>query len=187
MSTIRIFASFLLVLTASTALPENVNKKVDDKTRVIDVPVNTVGTKTAEAEPVKEEVKERYQTATGIVKPVQEEGALTIDDIFDEDDNEIGIVIEEESIPIHDEVRGMCDMLGFDPLTLANEGKLVAFVPAERAEKLLATMRSHSCGEDATIIGEVVAEAAGCVGVRTVLGSIRALDMPPGNLVPRIC
>ena len=98
-----------------------------------------------------------------------------------------GILIDEDSIPIHPEVQGVCDLLGFDPLYLANEGKVIAFVPAESAELLLSVMRQHPYGENACIIGEVTEEAAGQVGLRTAIGGIRIVDMPLGNLVPRIC
>lgn len=98
-----------------------------------------------------------------------------------------GILIDEESLPIRPEVQGVCDLLGFDPLYLANEGKVAAFVPEESAEAVLEVMRRHPYGKNARIIGEVTAEAPGQVGLRTVIGGIRIVDMPLGNLVPRIC
>ena len=98
-----------------------------------------------------------------------------------------GVLIDEEQIPIHPEVQGVCDILGFDPLYLANEGKCVAFVPADKADKVLAVMKANKYGRDARIIGETTAEAAGQVGMRTAIGGIRVVDMPLGNIVPRIC
>ena len=98
-----------------------------------------------------------------------------------------GVLIDEEQIPIHPEVQGVCDILGFDPLYLANEGKCVAFVPADKANKVLAVMKANKYGRDARIIGETTAEAAGQVGMRTAIGGIRVVDMPLGNIVPRIC
>ena len=98
-----------------------------------------------------------------------------------------GILIDEEQIPIHPEVQGVCDILGFDPLYLANEGKCVAFVPADKADAVLTVMQADKYGKDACIIGEVTAEAAGQVGMRTAIGGIRVVDMPLGNIVPRIC
>ena len=98
-----------------------------------------------------------------------------------------GVLIDEEALPIREEVRGVCDILGFDPLYLANEGKCIAFVPAEEADKVLAVMRENPYGKDACLIGEVTAEAPGQVGLRTAIGGIRIVDMPLGNLVPRIC
>jgi len=72
-------------------------------------------------------------------------------------------------------------------LELANEGKVVAFVPAESADKLLSMMKSHKYGVDAAVIGQVVDSHNGKVGLRTSIGSVRMVDMPLGNLVPRIC
>ena len=101
--------------------------------------------------------------------------------------SQCGIIIEEEDIPIREEVQGVCDMLGFDPLYLANEGKCVAFVPAEEAEGALKAMKSSPYGREARIIGETTAEASGQVALRTAIGGLRVVDMPLGNLVPRIC
>ncbi len=98
-----------------------------------------------------------------------------------------GILIDEERIPLRQEVRGICDMLGFDPLCLANEGKVVAFVPPEEEDAALKVMRKHPFGREARTIGEVVSEAPGQVGLRTAIGGIRVVEMPLGELVPRIC
>ncbi|MBQ1509505.1 MAG: hydrogenase expression/formation protein HypE [Selenomonadaceae bacterium] len=98
-----------------------------------------------------------------------------------------GILIDEEALPIRSEVQGICDILGFDPLYLANEGKVVAFVPANREHAVLEAMRVDPYGREARTIGEVVAEAVGQVGLRTSIGGIRVVDMPLGDLVPRIC
>ena len=78
-------------------------------------------------------------------------------------------------------------MLGFDPLTLANEGKLVAFVPQEDADAALAAIKADEHGRDAAIIGETTDKAVGKVGLKTPLGSIRIVEMPRGIIVPRIC
>lgn len=101
--------------------------------------------------------------------------------------SDCGILIDEETLPIRDEVQGVCDILGFDPLYLANEGKCIAFVPADKADKVLAAMQADKYGKDARIIGETTSEAKGQVGMRTVIGGIRVVDMPLGNIVPRIC
>ena len=98
-----------------------------------------------------------------------------------------GVLIEEDAIPIHPEVQGVCDILGFDPLYLANEGKCIAFVPPEQTEDLLTAMHKNPYGREARVIGETTAEAPGQVGLRTGIGGIRIVDMPLGNLVPRIC
>lgn len=99
----------------------------------------------------------------------------------------VGILIDEEKIPLRPEVQGICDLLGLDPLNLANEGKAVAFVPPQREEAVLKAMHSSPYGREARTIGEVVAEGTGKVGLRTLIGGIRVVDMPLGNLVPRIC
>jgi len=99
----------------------------------------------------------------------------------------VGIVIREESIPVADEVRGACEMLGLDPLYVANEGKLIAFVPPDQADRVLATMRAHENGARGAIIGEVVAEHPGTVTMRTSIGGTRVVDMIAGEQLPRIC
>lgn len=99
----------------------------------------------------------------------------------------IGILLDEKKIPIREEVRGVCDILGFDALELANEGKIIAVVPAESAEKILSVMRKNIYGTNAAQIGEVVLSSAGKVGLKTPLGAIRIVDIPTGELVPRIC
>lgn len=99
----------------------------------------------------------------------------------------VGILIHEDKIPIHDAVRGACEMLGLDPLHVANEGKLVAVVDKADAKKVLACMRSHPYGAEAAIIGEVRAEHPGRVVMKTLLGTSRLVDMLVGDLLPRIC
>jgi hydrogenase expression/formation protein HypE len=99
----------------------------------------------------------------------------------------VGVRIEEDRIPIHDGVRAACELLGFDPLYVANEGKLVAVVAPEDAEKVLEKMRHNRYGIEAAIIGEVTAEHKGKVVMRTRLGSLRIVDMLSGELLPRIC
>lgn len=98
-----------------------------------------------------------------------------------------GILLKEEVIPVHPEVNAACEMLGFDALYVANEGKLVAIVPKEEAQKVLAAMKSTKYGEGAVIIGEVVAEPKSRVLLKTVLGSTRVVDMLAGDMLPRIC
>ena len=99
----------------------------------------------------------------------------------------LGIVIDERVIPVSDPVRGACELYGLDPLLLANEGKLVAFVPAADADAVLARMRSHPLGRDAVAIGHVSDDGSGRVSVRTPLGSRRILDLPYAEPLPRIC
>ncbi len=101
--------------------------------------------------------------------------------------SEVSIKIEEEKIPVREEVLAACEMLGFDPLYVANEGKLVAIVPAKDADKILKAMRQSRYGIDASIIGEVKAEHPGRVVMKTCLGASRIVDMLVGDLLPRIC
>lgn len=100
---------------------------------------------------------------------------------------DVGIVIEEKKLPVKNEVKGVCRLLGFDVLELANEGKVIAFVPSDSADKVLDAMRQHKLGKQAAIIGEVTDAPRGKVGLRTSIGSTRVVDMPVGNIVPRIC
>ena len=99
----------------------------------------------------------------------------------------VGIRIDEEKIPVQDAVRAACELLGFDPLYVANEGKLVAVVHAEKAEAMLARMRDNRYGTRAAIIGEVVSSHPGRVVMTTTLGASRIIDMLTGELLPRIC
>jgi hydrogenase expression/formation protein HypE len=99
----------------------------------------------------------------------------------------VGIRIEEELVPVLGEVLAACEMLGLDPLYVANEGKLVAIVPAEATERVLAAMRKNRYGEQAAIIGEVTAEHPGRVVMKTSLGTTRIVDMLTGDPLPRIC
>ena len=101
--------------------------------------------------------------------------------------SEVSIGLDEHTIPVRGEVRGACEILGLDPLTIANEGKMLAIVSAERAEAALAAMRSHPLGSEAAIIGTVQSEPAGMVFLRTDIGGMRVLDMLVGDPLPRIC
>ncbi|MBP1712474.1 MAG: hydrogenase expression/formation protein HypE [Deltaproteobacteria bacterium] len=99
----------------------------------------------------------------------------------------VGIWVEEERIPMKEEVRGACELLGFEPWNMANEGKLVAIVAADAAEAILGEMSEHPLGRDAAIIGEVREDFPGKVVLRTPIGSTRILDMMVGEPLPRIC
>lgn len=98
-----------------------------------------------------------------------------------------GVRITERAVPVPDEVANACGFLGLDPLYVANEGRLVAFVPREHADAVLAAMRAHPQGAGAALIGECVAEHPGMVTVATGLGGTRVLDLPLGEQLPRIC
>lgn len=99
----------------------------------------------------------------------------------------VGIEFDEKKVPIRAEVNAACEMLGLDPFYVANEGKLVAIVPPEHAEAVLAAMRAHPLGKEAALIGELVAEHPGLVTSRTSIGGKRVVDLPAGELLPRIC
>ncbi|GAA0309758.1 hydrogenase expression/formation protein HypE [Rhodovulum strictum] len=99
----------------------------------------------------------------------------------------LGIEIDEDALPLRDEVRGMCEILGLDPLYLANEGTLVAFVPEAQAPAALAAMRARPEGRGAVAIGRAVAAHPGQVRMRTVFGGSRIVDMLVGEQLPRIC
>ncbi|MDH4067830.1 MAG: AIR synthase-related protein, partial [Dehalococcoidia bacterium] len=98
-----------------------------------------------------------------------------------------GIVVEETEIPVKEEVRAACELLGLDPIYVANEGKLVAVVDPTDAPKILARMRKNRYGRYAAIIGEVTGEHPGKVVMKTKLGPSRIVDMLSGELLPRIC
>src|SRR5262249_9717937 len=99
----------------------------------------------------------------------------------------LAIEIDEASTPIRDEVRGFCEILGLDPLYLANEGKIVAIVPPEQSQSALDAMRSHSLGGAASAIGRVTAGQPGQGTMRTAVGGRRIVDMLVGEQLPRIC
>ncbi|GAA3785204.1 hydrogenase expression/formation protein HypE [Streptomyces chiangmaiensis] len=98
-----------------------------------------------------------------------------------------GVVITEREIPVPQAVAGACAVLGLDPMYVANEGKLVAFVPREHADAVLDAMRAHPLGRESRIIGEAVEDHPGMVVARTGLGGTRVVDMPIGEQLPRIC
>jgi len=99
----------------------------------------------------------------------------------------LGVAVEEEAIPLSPPVRAVCELLGYDPLTLANEGKMVMAVGPERADAVLEAVKRHPLGSRAALIGEVVSDHPGRVAMRTPFGTRRVLDMPVGELLPRIC
>jgi len=99
----------------------------------------------------------------------------------------VGIMLEEMALPLRRDVQGFCEILGLDPLYLANEGVLVAFVPAEQANAALRTMRDHPSGAAAEIIGVVTADRPGTVAMNTAFGGTRIVDMLLGEQLPRIC
>jgi len=99
----------------------------------------------------------------------------------------VGVLLEEQSISVREEVKGACELLGFDPLYVANEGKLVAIVEAGAAGRILAAMRAHPLGREAQVIGTVRDGLPGIVSMRMALGTTRIVDMLSGDQLPRIC
>ena len=102
-------------------------------------------------------------------------------------ESRVGIVVQEDAIPVAPAVRGACELLGLDPLYVANEGKLCAFCAAGDAPRLLSVMRAHPLGCDAAIIGEVIEDADNFVQMQTTLGGNRLVDWLSGEQLPRIC
>jgi hydrogenase expression/formation protein HypE len=101
--------------------------------------------------------------------------------------SQVGIELTERAIPIREEVKGACELLGLDPLYVANEGKLVAIVEPSAAAEVLAAMRRHPLGQQAQMIGRVTDRNPGLVVMRTPLGTTRIVDMLAGDQLPRIC
>ncbi|MCM8778040.1 MAG: hydrogenase expression/formation protein HypE [Candidatus Omnitrophica bacterium] len=111
--------------------------------------------------------------------------ATTLNEIVE--GQNFGILIHQRDIPLNEKVSYMCELLGFDPLYLANEGKVVVICGKKDAEKVISVMRKHPLGKKATVIGEVIREYKGQVVMETVAGSLRVVDMLSGSQLPRIC
>lgn len=101
--------------------------------------------------------------------------------------SQVGIMLDETKIPVNPAVRSACELLGMDPIFVANEGKLLAIIPADRAEAVLTAMRRHPLGEQAAIIGQVVEQHPGMLVARTGIGGTRVISMQIGEQLPRIC
>lgn len=101
--------------------------------------------------------------------------------------SQVGIVVDEQKIPVQTAVRSACEMLGMDPLFVANEGKLIAIVPADEAKSALAAMRANPLGQQAAVIGQVVNQHPGMLVARTGIGGTRVIAMQIGSQLPRIC
>jgi hydrogenase expression/formation protein HypE len=111
--------------------------------------------------------------------------ATTLNEIAQQ--SKVGIMLQENAIPIQPAVAAACEMLGFDPLYIANEGKLVAILPSADAERALDIMKTNPLGSRAVRIGEVIPEPPGRVLLKTVIGTTRVVDVLSGELLPRIC
>ena len=99
----------------------------------------------------------------------------------------VGMALHEHRLPVKPDVQAACELLGMDPIYVANEGKLVAIVSQSAAESVLRAMRGHSMGRDAEIIGTVVTERPGMVTAKTKIGGTRVIPMQIGEQLPRIC
>lgn len=111
--------------------------------------------------------------------------ATTLNEIAAEAD--VGIMLEEEAIPVRPAVQAACDVLGYDPLYMANEGKMIIIVDKQFTAKVLQIMQANIYGREARVIGQVCAKPAGQVGLRTAVGGVRLIDMLVGDQLPRIC
>jgi hydrogenase expression/formation protein HypE len=98
-----------------------------------------------------------------------------------------GIMVNEASVPVDDQVRGLCEMLGFDPLFLANEGKVLMVVSAGEENKVVEILKSDPLGSYSEVIGEIIADKRELVVLNTSVGGKRIIDMPAGIQLPRIC
>lgn len=142
----------------------------------------------SDAAPLNGLVEAMFAAAPGLrwLRDATRGGLATITNEFARE-GRFGIVLDEAAIPVADAVRGACEILGFDILYLANEGKLAALVPAEEADGLLAAMRAHPLGSNAAVVGEVHAERPGLVTMRSRFGGERVVDLLLGEQLPRIC
>jgi hydrogenase expression/formation protein HypE len=111
--------------------------------------------------------------------------AATLNEIADQ--SGVGMLVREAAVPVRPAVRGACELLGLDPLTVANEGKLIALCPPDSADALLAVMQAHPLGRDAALIGEVLDDPDRAVQMETALGGRRVIDWLAGEQLPRIC
>lgn len=111
--------------------------------------------------------------------------ATTLNEIASQ--SKVGMLLNEDLLPVRESVKGACEILGLDPLYVANEGKLVAIVAPDSADAILCRMREHPLGSDAVIIGKVVSEHRGMVLMETAVGGTRVLDVMFGEQLPRIC
>ncbi|NOX97269.1 MAG: hydrogenase expression/formation protein HypE [Nitrospirae bacterium] len=111
--------------------------------------------------------------------------AATLNEMVRE--SEWGILVEEAKVPVSEGVKSLAELLGFDSLYIANEGKVVLVVAPEDAERVIEEMRRHALGKDSQVIGEIIAAPKGQVGLKTLVGGTRIVDMPVGEQLPRIC
>ncbi|MFA6469735.1 MAG: hydrogenase expression/formation protein HypE [Bacteroidota bacterium] len=132
---------------------------------------------------------ERMYSVSGKIRVLRDPTRGGVATVLNEiaESSSCGILIDETKIPVDGEVRSACELLGFDPLYVANEGKLIAIVAAEDAEKILFAMKHHPMGRNASIIGTIVKDHPGTVVMKTAIGGSRVVDMLSGEQLPRIC
>jgi hydrogenase expression/formation protein HypE len=143
---------------------------------------------TSDTAPLNQMVKQMLAVGRGIHvlrDPTRGGVGTALNEVADK--SNVGIKITETDIPLKKEVVAACELMGFDPLYLANEGKLLAFVSAEDADAVLAAIRLSPYGKDAAVIGKVVEDHIGKVIVETRIGGMRIVDMLAGEQLPRIC
>ncbi len=145
----------------------------------------TIESDTAPLNAMVQEMFEATRNVHVLRDPTRGGVATTLNEIAEQAN--LGIVLAEECIPVTDEVRAACEILGLDPLYIANEGKLLAFVSPEDSETLLTAMRRHPLGKDSVVIGEVVEKHPGTVVMKSRIGGTRVVDMLTGEQLPRIC
>lgn len=130
-------------------------------------------------------VLDRVKDVHGLRDPTRGGIATTLNEIAEQ--SGVGIVLDEMSIPVRAEVRGVCELLGMDPLYMANEGRMLLIVPKASEKAVLEILKQDFLGKDACIIGEVAEAPAGRVIMRTITGGHRIVDMMAGDMLPRIC
>jgi hydrogenase expression/formation protein HypE len=147
---------------------------------------NTITSDTAYVGPLVDRLREAVgEHVHALRDPTRGGVASTVNEIAQA--SQVGIELEERLLPVPPDVRGACELLGLDPLFVANEGILCAFVAPEAAVRALAALKTHPLGHHAAIIGRAVPNHAGLVVLRTGIGGRRVIDMLPGEQLPRIC
>ncbi|MDP4179790.1 MAG: hydrogenase expression/formation protein HypE [Bacillota bacterium] len=132
-----------------------------------------------------EKISDKFKEIHVMRDPTRGGVAATLNEIAAQ--SGVGIKLYEDRIPVKDQVRGVCELLGMDPLYMANEGKMLMFVPEISAESIVNELRQNKEGVDACIIGEVINEPKGRVIINTITGGNRIVDMPVADQLPRIC
>ncbi|HEY7684291.1 MAG TPA: hydrogenase expression/formation protein HypE [Gemmatimonadales bacterium] len=146
----------------------------------------TIESDTANLAPLVERLRQAAGSGVAVLRDPTRGGlASTLNEIAQA--AQVGMALEETALPVPADVAAACEMLGLDPLYVANEGVLVAMVRPEQADQALAALREHPLGREAAVIGRVVPDHAGYVVLRTVVGGTRVVDMLPGDQLPRIC